>query len=430
MFSIKKISLILLYLSSFSAFAMEKTFNKIEFLGNNRTEESVLNLIVEINSGDKFQTEKLEKAVQQLKNTHLFSKVEVSITGDKDDSNKIDVKFNLEEKWAIIPVPIAYSAGGVSRYGVALMDYNFLGRFYQLTNYFYLQNSKPNFGSTFVNNFTFNLPLISVLSFNYVDNKNTIYNKNKEVGYYSVNLIQLEGDMIWKFNDYINLGAGLKYENAGNVNNELSNDEKIKNTQNGIEKPKSFDNLAFVGKGGLGKIDHDSYLAQGAQLSSTVTSTAGMYQGNDNEDYTKFENTFLAYYKMKLYNHTNFALRIQHGQSNSKNLIRKMYLGADQIRGFQSMQYSGNEAIYSNVEVRQTVYEGNYVSLQVVPFFDVGYIGSDFGNAINNQSLMSYGVGLRLPLMQLAGLIVRMDYGFAVTPENQSGFSFGLSQFF
>ncbi|WP_268892503.1 hypothetical protein [Pigmentibacter ruber] len=43
---------------------------------------------------------------------------------------------------------------------------------------------------------------------------------------------------------------------------------------------------------------------------------------------------------------------------------------------------------------------------------------------------MSYGVGLRLPLMQLAGLIVRMDYGFAVTPENQSGLSFGLSEFF
>ncbi|WP_158998903.1 hypothetical protein [Pigmentibacter ruber] len=136
--------------------------------------------------------------------------------------------------------------------------------------------------------------------------------------------------------------------------------------------------MAFVGKGVLGKIDHDSYLAQGAQLSSTVTSTAGMYQDNNNEDYIKFENTFLAFYKMKLYNHTNFALRIQHERSNSKNLIRKIYLGADQLRGFQSMQYSGNEAIYSNVEVRQTVCEGNYVSLQVVPFFDVGYIGSDF----------------------------------------------------
>ena len=425
------LSIILALFFQLNALAYEMKIGKIEFSGNEKTSESVLNSVIKLKQGDDFTEEQIEKAVQYLKNTTVFSNVTSEKSIDPLNKNIVNIKFIVDEKWTIIAAPNAGSSGGVTSYGLTVIDTNFLGRLYSFGINFSMINSKPNGYIFFGNEHTLDLPLITQISAAYSDQKVQLYARDNEIGYFSAKTISANPSFLWKFHDHLKLGSGLLIQQTEKINDQLTDGEFTVNKQNNIQTPNSFTTTAFQILGQFGTMNHEGLTQQGITLGTTINTTAGIYAGSNNaDDYTSVSNMLLAFYKLPFDKKSNLAFRLAQSATSSNNPIQQIYLGSEQIRGFKATQFNGKFGMFSNLEYRLTAYHGEYVAFQFVPFVDSGIIGESMKNAFDNQIISSYGVGIRVPFTKINGLTIRLDYGQTISPFSTDGAGLSLTQFF
>lgn len=106
--------------------------DRINILGNNRTQDKVIRREFRIEEGDAFNAAKLKTSRRNVENLNYFSKVDIQ-TIPTDDENKADINVNVEEKsTGYFNVGVGYSTvnGALIRTGVT--ENNFQGKGQQL----------------------------------------------------------------------------------------------------------------------------------------------------------------------------------------------------------------------------------------------------------------------------------------------------------
>ena len=413
--------------------AQTQKIGKIEFADDIDTPKDILETVADLHSGEEFTNSKLEKAIQNLKNTTVFNPVTAELKENPNEPGTVDIFFKMEKKWTIIPYILFGSGGGTTYYALGIFDTNFLNRLYTTNISFKMENNEPNFSASFVNKYTLGLPLITGISAQLENRKEIYYTSNNIInGYVSFQQTNINPYASWKFCDYFILGGGIEFQDSYNINDDLSSSEVSINQQNNIANPNSYSTIALQGRVTLGKIDYDDLTENGIILNSITNTTAGMYQGNNQgDDFTDTSNTILGFYSIKSLKNSYLAFRLGNTMTTSDNPIRQYYIGGlDKIRGFNYSQFNGKVAFYSNYEFRYTAWEGKHIALQLVPFFDLANVANTLNQVFSQESASSYGFGIRIPLKKINKIAVRLDFANTITPFKMNGVSFGLMQFF
>lgn len=122
----------------------QKTVNKINIIGNNITDDSVIRNKILFSEGDKFNSLKLNQSIDKLKNTGLFKNV-TSVNKNISDE-KIEIDFAVEEQ----PTGSISAGAGVGTSGATISsginEKNFLGKGLELNANLNIGTQK-NFGN-------------------------------------------------------------------------------------------------------------------------------------------------------------------------------------------------------------------------------------------------------------------------------------------
>lgn len=100
------------------------TIRSIHIEGNRKTLDSTIMGELGFRVGDEYSPELLSRARRRLLNTRLFSRVEVDAD---EDAAGADITIRVQERWSFLILPYGSSEGGVSTYGLAVLDSNAFG---------------------------------------------------------------------------------------------------------------------------------------------------------------------------------------------------------------------------------------------------------------------------------------------------------------
>jgi outer membrane protein assembly factor BamA len=414
-------------------FSETRKIKEIEFKGNDNTSIETLKSITQLKSGEEYNKSKIDNAIQNIKNTTVFTNVTAEIIEVKENKNEIKIVFNMEKKWTIIPYLIAGSGGGTSYYSVGVFDTNLFNELYIANFNIKVENNKPNLSLSLLDNYAFDNNVIMGIIANVINKKDIYFDSNnKEIGYISFKGSSINPYFLWKFTDYFDYGGGILYQESSEINDILSTDEVNINQQNNIKTPYSYTTVSLQSRLNLGIINFNELTQSGVQFTSLINSTAGLNLTNSNkEDYNETTAIILGFYPISFLKSTYIATRLGFYGTDSNNPIKLTFLGGlDKVRGFNYSQFNGKTAYYLNFEFRYTAWEGNIFAFQVVPFFDMANTGNDVNQIISKQSASSYGMGIRIPFKNINKIAVRIDYAQTITPFKLNGLSFGLTQLF
>lgn len=108
--------------------------------GLEKTRSGVVINESEINEGDSLSSFDPHRFINRLKKKNLFTDISISY---KKDSEEVLIELTLHEKWTIIPLPMFYSNGNTTTYGIFIIESNLLGYGKSLfTGFTYSEKSK------------------------------------------------------------------------------------------------------------------------------------------------------------------------------------------------------------------------------------------------------------------------------------------------
>lgn len=143
----------------------------------------------------------------------------------------------------------------------------------------------------------------------------------------------------------------------------------------------------------------------------------------------------LKYYK-RLGKHGNLASNIDVGFATNNDspfspFVLDSYLN---VRGIGNRVARGTAQIIGNLEYRHTIWTNKLFYLQTNVFTDFGCLrppGQSFTEMFESSNYALYsGLGLRIHTRKIYNTVFRFDYGFNTAYFSQSGFVFGVNQFF
>lgn len=413
--------------------------SSINFVGNIRTNDDVIEEHLDFKEGQKFSQLTLKSSLQNLKNLQVFSTIDIQIVFNKENNKNIDLIVNLEEKWTLLPYFLLGSGGGVSYLVLGLYETNFIGRLYTF-NFTY--GCKNDNCSTY---FYFRNPSVLGSAFdlvNYITREHNIfhiYNENRSI----IGTFANKKDMLTAFTDIkitpsFFLGIGFIFIDNDITDSGISSADVQTNRSYHYVPPVSSSSVALEGRLTLGKIDYDGIKADGTNLISILDTTGQSYP-TSTDNYTALNNTLLYYspninlglVTIPLPRLSYLAIR-ENISVTSSDVIPQQYFvgGLDKIRGFYDGEFSGKFSWYSNVELRIPSYVSENIAIQHAVFSDAGYAANFFSDIFTHNTSVSIGTGIRILPLKINRVAIRFDYAYTLNPFHTFGFNFGLLQFF
>lgn len=409
----------------------------IEFEGNNKTSDDVIEDNLDIRENEIFSIDKLKNSLQNLKNLQVFIKIEVEINLNKN--NQLVIIFKVEEKWTLLPYFLAGSGGGTSYLVLGLYETNFIGRLYTFNFTYGCKNGNC---STFI---YFRNPSVLGSRFNlvtYLTREHNIfhtYSRDREVTGTFAN----KKDMINVFTDIkvtpsLFLGFGALF-----IDNEITDDginsaDTMTNKKNNYISPNTTSSIALEGRLTLGKINYDGMKVDGVNFVSILDTTGQAYDSQI-DNYSSFSSTLLYYNSninlglltIPLPKLSYLAIRSNISVTSSDVLSQQYFIGGlDKVRGFYDGEFSGKFSSYSNFELRVPSYVNDYLAIQHSIFSDIGYAANTFPEMLSSHTGVSVGTGIRILPLKVNRVAIRVDYAYTLNPFHTFGFNFGLLQFF
>lgn len=416
-----KILLFTLFLSC-SAFA--ETIQEIKVIGNNKTGLNIILQELGIKEHQNATKSEINKGIQNLKNTRLFSKVSYKLV-PKDDT-KATLIINLEEKWTTIPILKFQSGGGVSQLTAGVYDPHVYGQYTELgaqfqklddTNSGVAWLKKPRIlGGKY--SVDFQVWELTRLRTKYVQGIDERVPKN---GFLHTRT-KLYGAITKKVKSELEIGAFYEY-NHDRFSDRLVPPEVIE-TQ--VDLPPSSIYHFLGASMDLGKVNRRQHLADGNELNIKLRRA---FSFRDNlSDFFDGELTY-NYYKTFRHDFT-FAQRVMAGATTTDVLQYWWYLGGlDRVRGYADNRFSGRYFLLSNSEIRYAAYYSKYVVLQPVIFTDL-VSTSEKISAIDRLDGANIGTGLRINFPQIYRFVGRIDYAKPLVGDGYNKISLGVQQFF
>lgn len=393
----------------FSEYTSAQLISELKFVGLTRTKYSYLrDHIVKSKVGDKVDTAKIKKDVQEIYNLRHFSSVNYIII-PTPDSNFVEVRFIMVETFSMFPVLdlgltkdfFKIQAGAVDfntfgRSGNTSLYVRRLGRMTYLFNgdYPYLLNGKHGI----------------VADINKVGSYEPIYfNGNKNEFSYDLYNILIQHRYDINLHSFTKIGFGYQHETfRPHTYTQLPNEYALKANANRwlfrINYRYANINLNRINQNGYAFDFSYNVIESDAKKNILFGSSKKLLAD-------------LRYYT-NLNSSTNLALRIRVGIGKSALFDQFVFDDNTNIRGIGFKRYRSDQEFVINLETRQTFYRHRLGILQAVVF-------NDFGNGHNY-----IGGGLRAYLEQIHGVVLRCDYGMNTTDFRQGGIVAGIHQYF
>lgn len=323
--------------------------NRINIIGNDRTQDDVVRREFRIDEGDAFNAAKIRASRRNVENLNYFSKVDIQ-TVPTEDENKADINVKVDEKsTGYFNVGVGYSTvnGALIRTGVT--ENNFQGKGQQLS----LDAGVSQRASEY--NLSFTEPYFM--------------GRRLSAG---VDLFRTEEDYQDE-GSYDNESTGGRVRFGWNYTDDLSQyarytlrNDKISNVDRGASIYIKQEEGSYVGSSVGQTLAYD-------KRDSAINPKEGYYLsfGNDvagaggDEKYLKFDTKAYKYYTLADYYTFKFFLNsgyITAYGDNDVRLMNRYYLGGSTLRGFEFAgigardkftddALGGNWMIYSGAEM-------------------------------------------------------------------------------
>lgn len=390
--------------------------NRINIIGNTRTEDKVIRRELRINEGDAFNASKIRASRRNVENLDYFSKVDIQ-TIPTNENGKADMSIDVQEKsTGMFNVGVGYSTvnGALLRAGIS--ESNFQGK----GQYLGIDGSISQRYNSYELNFTEPYFLGKRLSAGF-DLFRTEQDYQDE-GSYDNDTTGGRLRFGWKYTD--NLSQYIRYT--------LREDE-IKNVSHSASQYVKDEEGSYLNSSIGQTIAYD-------KRDSAINPTEGYYLSFSNdiaglggdEKYLKFDvkamnyYTFADKYTLKLFAQGGY---IDGYGGKTVRLANRYYLGGYNMRGFESAgigardkrtndALGGNWMVYTGAELAFPI-GLDEVGIKGRTFLDVGMLGKpDHINRalVDYDSTPRTAVGFGIQWMSPMGQI-DVDFGFAINKE-------------
>ncbi|MFK7827367.1 MAG: BamA/TamA family outer membrane protein [Oligoflexales bacterium] len=424
----EKLKLLFLVVAVFlhNSFLFAKTIESINIVGLNRTQRFVVERELLVNIGKPYTYKQIEESCQRLRNLQVFATAECVLTPGQSPQVSI-LTITVDERWTTIPIFKYSSGGGATQLIIGSYDINVFGRYLELGGQYERIRDK-NSGVLWYRNRRFlGKRLELFLNLWSVARERTLYNiwgkENSVEGGYMLlrkrGVVFLEKEWTW----WLKTGIGLQINHDEFTSDFSPNVDEVADYQG---MPENANILLVNFKAKLGRLDYNSYLIDGLEMSSNFEiSSKGL--GSDLQFFRLEEE--LKWFKSLPFRST-IGARVGLGISTVNSEPYMYYLGGlDRIRGFKESRFRAKNYWMNNFEYRIPSWKSRWFVLQHIFFYDsIGIALSDHDLA--EQSAASLGMGLRVISPKIYRLVLRIDYAKPIHKDDENPISFGVQQFF
>ncbi len=400
--------------------------------GLQRTKPGVVYRELLVEEGEIASRAVIAESIQRVRNTGLFRKVTFELARDTTEGSDttegdraVTLQIEVDERWTTLPMFQLSSGGGTYRLITGAYDTNFLGRYLGLggryerlgeTNSFYAWAYDPR---------AFNERLRLGVELGSRNRTFTLYGDDgRQSGGFLVDQftvgVSVEKEWLW----WLRTGISLRFDHDDFSLSTIAPEVADLQRERGLPEPAYF--LSGHLGVSLGRIDQDNYLFDGTELGLSLSHTNSAI--GSTHDQLKF-GFRLNHFEMLPLN-SNLGVRIAGGTSSVEAIHRRYYVGGlDSIRGFPHQRFAGEHYWQAGVEYRIPSFDMRWFVLQHIAFVDAAGVSDDIAE-FATLSGASAGVGVRVMVPKIQGLIARFDYAWAIDGHAPNALSIGGGQFF
>ena len=405
-----------------NAYGQEARVADVKVQGQKRLKASFVRSISDLKPGAVLDSSIIEQDIIRLKRLPSVSHAYYQVF--ESEPNVYKVFYNVQENFTLIPQLNAYTTNNDEfAYRVGLYEYNTFGRNITLGG-FYQKDIYNSYGVNLRAPFLFNNKVGIAMNFQDLTTQEPVF-LEEGVANYTYNNTSYEVLGLYAFNFKHRVEVGFSFFNE---------DYSFLEGATNPSTPQAFnvDKHLYKGIYEYNGLDYFYQYISGFKstfnfqyvISSAVTLPDFLIGWNDFQYFTRVGET------------GNWASRLRLGLASNKDSPFAPFSVDNNlnIRGVGNTIDRGTAAIVLNTEYRHTVYEKNWFILQANAFIDAGTWrnpGGDFGDFSDEQNLRVYpGIGVRFIHKQVFNAILRIDYGYGITPGSTSGLVFGIGQYF
>ena len=422
----KKICCVIFTLISVIALSQETsthaTITELKIEGLKKTKESLIRKIARVRTGETLDSLRLSEDIERLKRLASTAFAEYKVSENSDGT--YTVTYRIEENFTIIPGLNIFSSNddGVA-FRIAVFEFNLFGQNIT-TGGFFLRDVFNSFGGYWEAPYLFSDKL--GLSFNYKRNNTfePVFFDDFEGDYRNEN-ITAEAKILYNFDFHHRAEIGVRY---------FENDFQFLETEDAFAFPERVlaNNLAIRALYEYTDLDIIYQYFEGIKVRNTVE----VIPDPETTINSAFSNVAEIQYFARIGKRGNLATRSQFSFSSNNDTPFAPFVVDNNlnIRGAGNIDDRGTSALIINTEYMHTLHERGWFVIQGNAFVDASAssnTGRPIGDLLDGSTLrVNPGLGVRFIHKRVFNAVVRLDYGFDVTGNGNSGLVFGIGQFF
>ncbi len=408
--------------------AQNLEISEISFVHEGRTQLFVLQRELTIKVGQRFELEEFNESMRKLRALPLFYEVIPLVFIKENRSIKISIQ--VKERWTTSPVFLIGGGGGVSYFTLGLQDINVLGRFLEVGARYVNFDGAHSGGVWFRNPRFLDRHLRVSSEIARQERTRELYTPMAQrTGTYNLVRRKFSVGLDNEFFPFVTLGTGYEFDGDSFSQNHLTKIMHDENAKFSFDQPRNSRAHILRLTASVGRIRNESYVFEGFLSESVFEATSTSLGSAD--DFFKITQTFLAHY-IPAENQT-LSLRLSLGLANTSAIQHQFFVGGlESVRGFKDGQFHGKRYWLGNFEYRVPSIVHRVFVMQHIFFADAASAGDTWNETRPSRQTtgVSVGTGVRFVSPVIHRFTMRADYAWAVLPQNTSGLSFGIQQFF
>lgn len=422
-----KQSLFLIFLGIFSfSFSQDIFVSEVQIEGNKRTRTRFLKRLAFVKEGRTLDSTLVKSDERRFR--LLPSVASTSSKIEKINDTNYRVVYTIVENFAIIPgLNVSQDVNDDFAFRTSIFDFNFLGQ-NQIIGGFYSRNVFDSYG------FFWEAPNLFTrkwgIGINYQNNvlqEPIFIEDNNDINYkYDNKAFEIKVSYEHNFKNRFELGINIASETYDFLDGNLPND---------IPENLALDRVSIIGEYEYNTITNEYQYVEGFRSLLTYSFTL-----DSNGDTNFLKNFFIGrndfeYFK-RLGKKGNWANRLRLGYATNDTTPFAPFALDNQlnIRSVGNVVDRGIASAVLNTEYRHTFYEKGWFAFQTNVFIDAGVWqnpGGTFSDLITGENTTAHtGLGLRFIHKRIFNAVFRIDYGFNIGGEANSGIVFGIGQYF
>jgi outer membrane protein assembly factor BamA len=390
--------------------------------GLDRTRPHIVHQELRIAEGDEVSPDDVEAAVQRVRNLEIFDTVEYELAA-YDTGQRLRVI--VTERWTILPI-LQFSFGGdVTRIRLGVYDLNILGRHLEIGGEYRYIAGTHSFGAWFYEPRLLGHRLrFEVEAWR---DREVFFRHDQEgqpMGGFLRRRTFLRLGLVPELATNVRLVLGARLDRTGFVLDGLPQAYRQ------VQDEAQLTDTTWVGrwKGALllGRLDRRGYLQFGQELEAGLEVFRSIAGARISHVEPQLRLLFFRELPLK----SNLGVRLEWRATTAQEIGFHQYVGGlDHVRGYPYSRFHGKTYINGNVEYRIPSLDSDWLAIQHVAFVDALSIGDGIGDLVG-LTAASVGIGLRLIVPRVYGLILRVDFAYPLGAPGESFLNIGSLQFF